>query len=500
MPRTKKTAASYSTDPAPNGVAAALWMRGLINRSHNELDYFKLGIFYRLLSDLSTTIAEVEPQVYLFQDGRKIPIPDHRVSRAFRDPSVEHSAFELRRIAAARYLFRWNSFVEIVPDNGAGSFFLELPPDQWISTRSSNGEFLGYFDRKGEALDGKRLLHFKGIGLDGFAGYELWKHNLEASLGLHVFEYANSYFEHGTNLDGFFTTDFALPPAEKEALDKKLEKSRGPENAHKKDIFSGNLKWNSMGNTALDSQLLESRKASISELASCFGLTDKYLTDGLTDETWQSYLAVVCRHLSVFEAEYSQKLLTREERQSGLFVEHDLAPLRRSQGSAKVDDVVKVAGYGVLDVDEMRDSLNLPPLPNGEGRVRLIATNNLDSIGNLQPAPTSPLATTQEQDKPEAKEEPKDGTSGQPGDEAVKAVFSDQVSRTLVRGRKAIQGSTPDKLSRSREREAQYAREVLPAYAILAGIEPESLLAEVVKAFETEKGIEQVLEELWAAR
>lgn len=462
-------------------------MRSALRNISN--DPLRLGTVRRIVTDMATTAAYCEPQVYQIKDRRKVSLPDHPASLILAEPSDEMSGFDLRRAAFVRYLLDSNAFQEIrrYPNGEIGG--LDLPrTDSIIAHRTYDGRLIYRNKTTGEDILPQDLLHFAGVGLDGVIGYSIFEDNVEVELAQAALEYANAYFRNGAKMGGFFSSTSTITPDERNRIQQIIDANIDTENAHTPLILGADINWNPMSAEPEKSQLHESRQASVEDLARLLGYPLKKLTGDTSPDIRAEFVECIRLHLEVFEAQYTFKLLTKEERRQGLFIEHDLKAFKRSQDQAKIDDYAKVFGFGVVTPNEVREALNLEPSEDPNADKAFVAVNNLAAVGSQEASDAlEPLA-----DVPAPDEK----------DEAVKSVFSEAVGRVYRRARKAItRATTIEALDKARAVETAFARESLAAYARLVNRDHDTLVDTLMEIVEGEElGVDTVVDQLWEVK
>jgi HK97 family phage portal protein len=130
-----------------------------------------------------------------------------------------------------------------------------------------------------------------------------------------------------------------------------------------------------------DSQFLETKQASVQDVARLYGVPPHLLADASGSTSWGSGL----HEQNVAFAQYSLRpLVTRVEaaltsimRSEGIAVAYarfDLESLRRATNE-RWDTFSKAIQSGVLSIDECRAYEGLPALPDGKGETHYIPLN-----------------------------------------------------------------------------------------------------------------------------
>lgn len=122
-----------------------------------------------------------------------------------------------------------------------------------------------------------------------------------------------------------------------------------------------------------DSQYLETRKYTASQIAAAFGVSPTQLNDyskgsyansiAQQDSFLKDALLYISRQ---YEDEFTVKLLTESEIQDGLRVDMDTDAILRSAPDALATTLAKLVAGSVMKINEARDQWGLPPIENGD--------------------------------------------------------------------------------------------------------------------------------------
>lgn len=479
-PKKLKKVAKYNEETSavtPDVLATFLTnYRRRVNRKPE--DYLTLSAIQNAVHRFINTFGYLDRSVVRFHNGRRETLHEHPVSYLLQNPSTQMSGFEFWRTVFRRYLFKPNSFVEI---GFAGDLYSELflPEDDSIKP-SFDGGFLTYKVEGGESLDPHEVLHFRGASFDGFSGSSLFEGAAkELELALNAIDFARNYFRNGAAPSGYYTAPGTL--SQKMIDDIKaqhFEELAGLENVGRTPIFGKGVTWSPYTNDLEKSQLAQVRINAAKDAAQLLGFPLSMLEGNPTDSAKAEFVESLRLHLEVFEAELTFKLLSPIDRAQGYAIEHDLSALRRSDPSAKVDDLTKGFGFGAVSIDEWRQGAGLDPLPEG-GDLRLVATNNLDTVKNLEDVET----LIDDDDK----------------EDVIKKVLHAEISRNMRRAQRALKKA--DTISAKEQVYATEQKHImkLEAYARLAGVTPQKLWIEYRDCMEMDEdeAIESIIKNLF---
>jgi HK97 family phage portal protein len=458
----------------------ATFGRGGVSRRPE--DYLAVGAINAAVNRLATTFAYLDRQVVQYDAYGRRTVVKHYLNLLLANPNNEMSSFEFWRTVFWRYLFRKGAFVEI----GEGATELLLPEIDKVKPRRI-GEDLVYMVDGGEDLEPCEVLHFRGPSFDGFTGSTPFEDaSTELDLALNALEFAKNFFENGGAPSGYYTSNSkSISPKLLEYIkEQHRNEIAGIKNVGRTPVLSDGFEWRPIGGNPEQSQLSGVRSAAVADVARLLNLPLSLLDGDPSESAKTQFVECLRSHGEVFEAECTFKLLTPAERAVGMCIEHDFSALRRSDPTAKVDDLTKGFGFGAVTIDEWRQGCGLEPLADGSGDMRLVATNNLDSVQNVED-----VKTLDAPEEPKAIEGPKEDSgptvkASSPAPSAVRAVFADQVTRLVRRGRKALSSSGDS--AKVYATEARQLREFLPSYAALVGADLEDVVQHIQKGYDSQ--------------
>lgn len=370
---------------------------------------------WRAVNLISSSVARLPCHVYRRQnDGGRLRAKNHPASYLLnKKPAENLTPFILFQTLMSHALIHGNGYAYVYRDNDASpSSLLILDPQQTYPVRE-NGNLLyvtriGAEDRK---LLPENVIHFKGLGYDGLAGYpviDILKDTF--GHGLSLLKYGNVYFKNNASpnvvieLPSFFKDEEAI---------ERFRKSwgnihTGLDNAHKVAILENGAKLSKFTINNEEAQWLASREFDLKALANVFGLPPHKLganistSYGSLEQENRSFLNdSLGGWLAMIEQELESKLLTEQEKRSDShFVEFLRAAIERADLLTETNALVLQVNNGLLSLDEARQILNRPLLPDGLGEAHRIPLN----LGELGKEPEQPLQQQPQQEPPQSQE------------------------------------------------------------------------------------------------
>ena len=166
-------------------------------------------------------------------------------------------------------------------------------------------------------------------------------------------------------------------------------------------ILSGGMKFNAMGISSQDAQLIEAQRMSIEEIARVFGVPLPVIGD-LTNSTLTNVEQMVSMWLSISlgalieNIESSlEKLLAFGPADSVVF---DVGQLLRTDFAGRVEGLTKGVQGGLYTPNEARARENLPPVEHGDDAYM---QQQMVPLGYEPPAPVAPAPADEPEDEPE---------------------------------------------------------------------------------------------------
>jgi HK97 family phage portal protein len=226
-----------------------------------------------------------------------------------------------------------------------------------------------------ESIPASEVLHIEGITLDGLAGesiIRMFREDFEKALAAKKF--SSRFFKNGMSAGGFLQ---APPNAKPEAIRKVQQKvdqhMSGPDNAFKTIVLRDGFRWHSTQVDPRNGQLTETHEEDARNIARIYNISPSRL--GLKNSTSYNseemarrdyYDGALSHWCHAISSEFTTKLLTREERDAGMYIEHNINALLWAD--AKTRSEIAIAGIqnGRFSPNETRGWENLDGYEGGD--------------------------------------------------------------------------------------------------------------------------------------
>lgn len=378
----------------------------------------------------------------------KYPTPDGREVNLYRlvhdEPNAEMDDLALRSLLIWWALLWGNAFAEVQRDGGGRPVAVQPVHPQRVRVIRDDQDRLLYRvrnkpgEKEGE-VQPRNMIHLHGMSDDGVVGYMMAKVAKEA-FGIYMAaeRYTGSFFGRGATLAGILTFPQAFKTQEslEEYRRKFNEKYAGASNAHQWMLADSDAKVTLTGADPEKSQLVESLKFRIEDVARWFRVPPVIIGHNTgtpyanIEPLGQFYTKFGMRPWALrIEKEFGRKLTDDPD----VFVEHVIDALMWADAKTRAEFHNAAIRGGWRNPNEVRDIENLNPIPGGDKYRVEQNLSLLDDDG-------MPVQVNE----PAAPAAPQEGKPGAMDIETIKAttmpVFVDAAERMIDREVKAIAG------------------------------------------------------------
>lgn len=215
------------------------------------------------------------------------------------------------------------------------------------------------------------IIHLVKNSYDGINGVSVLSFASRAvKLANNTENSANSFFTNGCNLAGVLTVQGQL--SDKQRSDIRSAWTQAYSNGgNGLAVLQGNMEYKPIQLSAADSQLLESRKYNVSDIARFFGISPVLLGD-LSNSSYNTLeaaqneflLHTLNPYITLIEEEFTRKLFKPSEQ--GMKVKLDENAIMKTDKAAQADYYGKLIEKGVLSVNEVRQELGYSEIDGGD--------------------------------------------------------------------------------------------------------------------------------------
>lgn len=368
----------------------------------NQVTALKVSTVLACVSIRAEDVAKLPVHVYRrMANGGKVIADDHPLERVLQRPNEDQTTFEFMEQMQVSMLLRGNAYAVILRDGrGRPTSLIPVNPDRVWIYEAPGGEVFYQVARRGMhetallkseplMIPAEDILHVRWMALDNllYGASRIGLARETIGLGLSQQELAGRLSANSTNLGGVLTTDQRLTPeAAKRLAEDWKNRQGGLRNAGSTAVLEQGLKWQPLGMTARDAELIASRVFTVQETARLYrmpmhkiGVVDRGLGASM-EQLDQDYMNnVVSSDLGRWEGKLSH---TFDLAADGVFVEFDVAGFLRAALATRYA-AYRTGIIGMfLTINEVRRAEGLPDIKGGD---KLYQPTNVAPLG-FEPA------------------------------------------------------------------------------------------------------------------
>jgi HK97 family phage portal protein len=222
------------------------------------------------------------------------------------------------------------------------------------------------------------MLHFPGFGFNGTRSMSViqWAAFQSIGIALATDSLSGHFYANGAAPKHVIQTDKEMDQEQVEQLRNEYKrKYAGTNNAGMPMVLTEGLDIKEMSMTSADAQLLESRKFQVIDIARAFGVPPHMIGAQETTSSWgtgieQMSIGFIRWSLQPYINRIRQELNRKLFRRASPFVEHKMEALlagdSKAEGEYRRQAIGGSQGPGWMTINEVRATMNLPPIPGGD--------------------------------------------------------------------------------------------------------------------------------------
>ena len=346
---------------------------------------------------LVETIASLPFFVYRTDaDGRRALVRDDDLYILLHDrPNRRHTAQEFWEYMLLNLVMRGNAFARIERSADGRAYALwPMAADQVEVKVMPDGSLLYAYalDSATMIYPEEDILHIRGMG-NGVVGMSPLDY-MRASVGLAISaqNHTAATYRKQARRPGILMTDKVLTPDQRKALRESFgEIATGGQ--RELYILEASFKFEPLGMTPGDLQLLETRRFAVEDIARWFGVPSVLINDTSKTTTWGTgvgqiiegfYKFTLRPYLTRIEQAITWRVLTAKQRAMGLHAEIAFDALLRSSLTDRMEIYAKGVQNGITTRNECRQLENLPPIAGGDALTAQVNLVPVDMLGHVQ--------------------------------------------------------------------------------------------------------------------
>ena len=350
-----------------------------------QLTALQVAALQACVSIRAEDVAKLPVHVYRkAPSGEKIIVTDHDLERTLQRPNGYQTRFEFIEQMQVSQLLKGNAYAVILRD-GRGKLRSLIPvnPDRVWIFEAPGGELFYQVARRGLhemavlehmplMIPSEDIFHLRWMALDTslYGASRIGLAREAIGLALSQQELAGRLSANSTNLGGVLSTDQKLTAEAAARLKKSWsERKHGLRNAGDTAVLEQGLKWQQIGMTAHDAEMVAARGLQVQEIARLYrmplhklGVIERGMAASIPDLDQDYMNSVVSSDLSRWEAKFDERFGLAEE---GVFVEFDVSGLLRASLTARYTSYRTGIIGMFLTPNEARRAEGLPDIDGG---------------------------------------------------------------------------------------------------------------------------------------
>lgn len=332
-----------------------------------------LSVVFGCVSIISRSFATLPGHLYREVEAGKEKVRNHPLVDLLRtSPNPEMTAVDFFKAMQANASLHGNAYAQVTSNQrGEVTGLWPIPPGK-VRLKRQEDKSLVYELSSGESLAFEDVLHLKSTTLDGLVGCDPTLavrdvFGLAQALDMN----AAKFFANGSRPGSVLEYPGRLKPEGRENLRQSIEDAHGgAENAFKLLILEEGLKYAQARMSNNDSQFDETRGRQAVEICRIFGvpphkvqILDKATYSNIEEQQidWvQDVLLPICVS---WEKAIGCWLLTRMERDAGLYWKFDLRGIMRGRMAERATYYQKAITAGWMNRNEARALEEMNPAP-----------------------------------------------------------------------------------------------------------------------------------------
>ena len=371
----------------------------------NVLNVLGIPAVSRCLKLVGQTISALPIDIQGQNENGIYKLDSHPMLDALKEPNSFSPQGDFFEAVIIHLLLRGNAIIEIDRrrDRSVKGLYILDPDEVSIEVTTKRNLVYKIRDRVIRDYD---ILHFKDHTLDGIAGLDKLKlHKDLWGLALENISYAVKYYSNGARPSGVLKTPEVLSDQAYNRLRTSWETRYGGANKGKTAILEGGMSYESIGANPDEASFSNTTNLVQQQVAQVFGVP-LYLLGDMSKMTFNNTEQLAIQYvkytiLPVVETiaqELTRKLLTEEEKATGLVFNFDLNSLLKADTQNRAEYLSKLINAGVLSINDARRIENLPDIDGGDNhflQVNMMEINKL--VNNEQPQEEEPQAPQEEE-------------------------------------------------------------------------------------------------------
>lgn len=365
--RKKPQAEVINTEPEERSLAVALGFNGV--SSFLTTQSMRLSAVYAATNMISNSVALLPMKIITEEGGRKREVK-HPLDKVLNlKPNEKYNHFNFFKLLIESAILKGNGYAYIERDENLNVVSLQLIDADFVTPSiQADGTVKYIVNGMSQAIDAINMIHIYMHIDNTYRGVSVIKYADMALHGAHAAEnHSENFFKSGAGLMGVLKASAPLTNEQKRQVAESWQMSIANTKGGGVAILPQGLDFQSIAISPEDSQLLETRKYNVVEIARFFNISPVKLFDfsnvsySTLEQTSLSYLQdTILPYTQCLEDEFNLKLFKPSE--VGRFkVDFDYTVMVQTDKKTEAEYYTKLLTNGVVTINDVRSKLGFEP-------------------------------------------------------------------------------------------------------------------------------------------
>ena len=365
--RKKSQTETLNMTPEERSVAVALGFNNISGYGNSQS--MRLSAVYAATNMISNSCALLPIKIITEENGRKREI-EHPLNKVLNlKPNSRYNHFNFMKLLIESVILKGNGYAYIVRDENLNVTSLELIDADFVTpVIQPDGSVKYIVNGMSKAVDAINMIHLYQHCDNQMRGISTLKYADMALHGTYNAEnHSSNFFKSGAGLMGVLKASAPLTNDQKKQVAESWKMSIANTAGGGVAILPQGLDFQSISISPEDSQLLESRKYNVVEIARFFNISPVKLFDltnvsySTLEQTSLSYLQdTILPFTQLMEDEFNLKLFKPSE-VGKLSVDFDYSVMVQTDKKTEAEYYTKLLTNGVVTINDVRSRLGYEP-------------------------------------------------------------------------------------------------------------------------------------------